>query len=139
MSKENWSAKENLIVLGYKIEGRVTTANNSPLKNARVELHFHDDSYKNIDPKLFVCDLSSKSNLRICHVETNANGVFTFMNIAFGKYKLLASLESGELRFAMKPDSLSVDVTTHKDLELGDSFVLDKVSIKSRAFLAEVC
>ena len=138
MSKENWSSKENIIVSGYKIEGRVTTVNNNPVKNARVELHFNDDSYKKIETKQFVCDLSSESSLRVCHVQTDANGVFSFLNIAFGKYKLVASLESGEMTFAMKPDSLSVDVTTHKDLSIGDSFLLDKVSIKSGAFLGKV-
>lgn len=139
LSKENWSAKENIVVLGYKIEGRVLTSNGNPVPNAIVSLHYNDESQSKIDTKRFVCDLSSKSNLQICHVKTDSNGKFSFLNVEFGKYKLSSSLnmENSKFRFSMKPDSLTVDLTTHQDALVSESFKVDKVTVQSQALLAK--
>ena len=116
------------------MEGQVLTNDGSPVTNAIVELYFSDDLNSMIDTKKFVCDQSSKSNLRICHVKTDSTGKFSFLNIAYGKYKLKASLEleSSTLKFDMKPDFFLVDLTSHKDFLITDAFKLDMVTISSQ-------
>lgn len=135
MSKENWSAKENIIVSGYKIQGSVVSSSGQPLTNVNVELHFSDNSYAKIDTKQFGCDLSIKSALKVCHVKTDSAGQFQFMNIAYGKYKLTSSYasENGKIKFQMQPESISVDLTGHQDVKISEQFKLSEVIVSSQA------
>ena len=139
MSKENWSAKENIVVSGFKIEGHVLTTSGSPVPNALVELHFSDESYSKIKTDKFACDLSSRSKLLICHVKTDSAGKFVFSNVGFGKYRLSAilELENTLFQFSMKPDYINVDLTNHQDVLLSESFQLEKVTISSQALLSK--
>ena len=57
------------------------------------------------------------------------------MNVAFGKYKLEASLQKENLKFSMQPGSIAIDLTKHQDLLLAEAFKLNKVSIASQALL----
>lgn len=138
LSKENWSAKDNIVVTGFRLEGQVTTLDKSPIKDALVELHFTDESSsKIVDTKNFECDLKSKSGLKICQTKTDSNGKFIFSNIAFGKYNLVSSLSKESLLFSMKPEHFNVDLTKHQNVELSDSFVLDSVTIVSQALVSD--
>ena len=136
LSKDNWSAKENIIVSGYSIHGSVVTSSGEALPNIKVELHFTDEtSAKKVDPKNFVCDQSNKSGLTICQVITDVTGEFTFMNIAYGKYKLVATaaMDNGKIKFYMQPsEGVLVDLTNHRDVVVTEKFRLDKVSIESQ-------
>ena len=75
---------------------------------------------------------------KICQTKSDANGKFSFSNIAFGRYKLKATLAHGDsLRFGMQPESIEVELTGHKNLVLSDSFRLDYVTVNSVAVLNE--
>ncbi len=137
LSKENWSAKENIVVSGYSIYGSVVTSSGEPLPNIKVQLLFTDEaSAKKIDTKKFVCEQSVKSGLEICQVTTDAAGRFTFMNVAYGKYRLVASaaMDNGRIKFHMQPrEGLLVDLTNHRDSVVTEQFKLDRVSIDAQA------
>lgn len=137
LSKENWSAKDNIIVSGYKVEGYVKTTKGDPVSNAIVELFFNDETYSKIDTEKFICDQSSKKNLKTCHTKTDSMGKFSFLNLAYAKYKISANLEmeNGLLKFSMHPSSLLVDLTGHKDLILSESFKIEKVTVMGQALL----
>lgn len=139
LSKENWSSKDNIVVSGYKLEGLVKTFGGTPVPNVFVYLHFNDNSHAKIDTKKFGCDSSSRSDLRICHIKTDATGKFSFSNIAYGKYKLTASLEmeNALFKFSMKPESINADLTKHQDVVLSDTFKLEKVTVVSQALLKQ--
>lgn len=115
LSKENWSAKENIVVSGFTVEGYVLTTSGSPVPNARVQLHSNNDKF----------------------VKTDATGKYTFSNVPYGKYKLSANLEleNSLFQFSMNPESLSVDLTGHQDITMTESFQLEKVTISSQALL----
>ncbi len=68
-------------------------------------------------------------------MKTNSEGEFSFSNIAFGKYKIIANLEKENLKIGMKPDSFHVDLTKHQNVLISESFKLNKVSIKSQVLL----
>lgn len=118
----------------------MTTSNKTPVKDAIVELHFADaESSKNVDTKQFGCDSSSKSGSRVCQVKTDSTGKFVFSNLPFGKYKLVAKLETnnGLVTFHMEPNELVVDLTRHQNEVFKQAFVISSVSIKSKAVVSE--
>ena len=94
-----------------------------------------------INTKNFGCESKNsqvnKNNLRICSVKTDANGKFSFTNIAYGKYKLSSSFSNGNLDFEMQPESVQADLTKNQDVLLSDPFLVSSVSIKSQALLGK--
>ena len=86
----------------------------------------------------FECELDSKfDGIKICHVKTDANGKFTFGNVAFGKYQLRSSLTKNGFEFSMQPETLLVDLTRHQNVYVDKPFVLDAVTVPSQFFLSE--
>ena len=93
-----------------------------------------------IDTKGFQCDhsVSSKENLRICQAKTDVNGKFSFSNVAFAKYRLTTVITTNEnLVFDTKPNELTADLTKHQNIQLSQPFLLNSVSIVSKAFVSE--
>ncbi len=79
----------------------------------------------------------NKNNLRICSVKTDANGKFSFTNIAYGKYKLSSSFSNGNLDFEMQPELIQADLTKNQDVSLTEQFLVSSVSIKCQALLGK--
>ncbi|CAF0810412.1 unnamed protein product [Brachionus calyciflorus] len=136
LSKENWSAKDNIIISGYNIEGTVQTLDKTGVQNALVELHFAD-SATNLETKNFGCDQSLRKGSLICTVKTDSNGKFTFSNVVYGNYKLVATYSTNNLQFQMKPEVLNVDLTKHSNLELTENFILNSVTLTSKVLLSK--
>ena len=136
LSKENWFAKDNIIVSGYKIEGSVLTEDQTGIQNALVELHFAKNR-QNVDTKDFECDHSVKKSNIICSVKTDQNGKFIFGNVIHGKYNIVAKYSKNNLQFFMRPDLLEVDLTKHSNLLLENSFIFNSVSIRSKVLLSK--
>ena len=93
-----------------------------------------------IDAKGFQCDhsVASKENLRICQTKTDANGKFSFSNVAFAKYRLTTTIATKDnLVFDTKPAELIADLTKHQNIQLSHPFLLNSVSVVSKAFVSE--
>lgn len=121
LSKENWSAKENIIVSGYNVMGSVATSSGEAIPNIKVDLLSSED-------------LNAKA---IASIKTDSAGKFTFKDVAYGKYRLLTDVDSSVagIKFHMKPDNMMVDVTNHRDVLIAEQFKLDRISVDSQALL----
>jgi hypothetical protein len=143
LSKENWSAKENIIISGYTIEGLVTTLDKSPISGAKVELFFSaaaaQNEFSQIPTQDFKCDFSSTAAAgSICHTTSDQQGRFTFANVAFAKYELRTSLTlKNGFHFGFVPERHIVDLTIHKSQVLDKAFVLNTVTINSQIVLKQ--
>ncbi|RNA38965.1 nodal modulator 1-like [Brachionus plicatilis] len=136
LSKENWFAKENIVISGYKVEGFVLTEDQTGIENVAVELHIQE-SGQNLDTKNFECDHSLKKDTVICSVKTSSNGKFSFGNVMFGKYNLVAKYSTKNLQFFMKPDFMKVDLTKHSNLQLADNFILNSITITGKILISK--
>ncbi len=133
LSKETWSAKDNIVVSGFNVEGYAMVADKNPIANAQIYLHFDgsEEELKKLDISKYGCEQKSKTGDKLCSTKTDLNGKFTFTNLAFAKYKLSAELVWNNLVFSLKPEFVPVDLTKHKDQLVDRPFKLDSVSLKS--------
>ena len=136
LSKDNWSAKDYIIVSGYTIEGYVVTVDRKPIKNAIVSLKFATDNI--VDTSDYECFKSFDSN-EICHVMTNEKGKFEFKNIVNQKYVLKAVYKAynDSILINSKPDSINVELIKHDNLILNDKFELNYLNLNSKALIVD--
>ena len=143
LSKDNWSAKEYIIVSGYTIEGFVLSGGDKkPIKNAIVTLKFSTANLANLDTSKFECEHSETPVLdanEICHVKTDDKGKFQFQNIGFQKYVLQAVYKIAEDSVVIftKPSTLNADLIKHDDLILNEKFELSYLNLKAKALITD--
>jgi hypothetical protein len=140
LSKDNWSAKDNIVVSGYTIEGYVLSADKKPLQNAIVTLKLSSGNLADIDPSNFECEKSEKilEGNEICHVRTNDKGKYEFNNIAFQKYSLQAvyRLLDSIVVFS-KPDGITVELVKHDNLVVNEKFELNFLNLNPKAVIVD--
>jgi hypothetical protein len=127
LSKENWFAKDNIVVSGYTLEGQVTASDKKqPVRDVQVDL--------------LVVERGTNNFNKVSTKKSDQNGRFLFENVPYGKYRLTASLiqSNGAIEYHFLPEQLDADLTQHQNVKLEQgSFLLNAVTIKSKVLASE--
>lgn len=114
---------EHFVIAGYDVTGRVIS-NEDPIKGVQFILFSNDVKKQQITdcnsaiPDEFVASDKEKP---ICSVVSNSDGSFLFSTLPPGSYKILPFYKGQNIKFDVRPSSLSFKVQ-HESMELKDVF-----------------
>ncbi|XP_017891823.1 nodal modulator 3 [Ceratina calcarata] len=107
----------SLIILGYDVNGRVTSED-EPVSGVTFVL-FGNGVANNCATTPISKDLESKKPL--CHVASDKSGKFVFPSLTPGKYKIVPYYTGAQTKFDVQPTELSFEVT-HDSVVLRQGF-----------------